>query len=59
MSPAHREGELGPWFEARYDGHCADCGGATIGGDRIRADGYGGYLCEDCGEQAEEETDGT
>ena len=41
---------FGPWFEAQYDGECAGCWGAIDSGDRIRADGSGGYLCDDCGE---------
>ena len=46
------EGEKGPWFGAMYDGECAagDC--AIFEGDRIRADGRGGYECETCGEDA-------
>lgn len=41
--------ELGPWFEAGYPGHCTDCDEKITPGDTIRADGYGGYLCEWCG----------
>lgn len=40
----------GPWFEARYEGECAGCWCILDPGDLIRADGSGGYLCEDCGE---------
>ena len=42
---------LGPWFEARYSGRCAECGERYHEGDEIRADGHGhgGYLCEPCG----------
>jgi hypothetical protein len=41
----------GPWFTARFDGVCSGpCGGdITAGTDRIRSDGDGGWLCEDCG----------
>lgn len=42
--------DKGPWFGAMYDGTCSDCDGAIFEGDRIRADGQGGYECEDCGD---------
>lgn len=35
----------GPWFSARYPGDCARCGGEFLTGERIRADGAGGYEC--------------
>lgn len=35
----------GPWFEARHPGRCSACDGRIEPGDRIRADGEGGYLC--------------
>jgi len=40
---------FGPWFGARYPGHCAGCGEDFGAGDLIRADGGGGYLCDQCG----------
>jgi hypothetical protein len=40
---------LGPWFAATYAGTCAGCGGQLERGDRIRADGDGGYLGDCCG----------
>lgn len=41
--------EKGPWFGAMYPGRC-DVNECRIEeGDRIRADGQGGYECEDCG----------
>jgi hypothetical protein len=39
---------LGPWFLARYDGTCSE-GCLIVASDRIRSDGEGGWLCEDCG----------
>jgi hypothetical protein len=33
-----------------YSGSCASCFNRIEEGDRIRADGQGGYECEDCGE---------
>jgi len=42
--------EKGPWFGAMYDGKCASCEDSIFEGDRIRADGEGGYECEDCGD---------
>jgi hypothetical protein len=42
--------ERGRWFFARFGGVCSDCGGEFGAGEKIRADGNGGYLCEDCGE---------
>ena len=44
------EGEKGPWFGAMYAGTCDSCFDRIEEGDRIRADGKGGYECEDCGE---------
>jgi hypothetical protein len=43
--------DFGPWFTARRAGRCAGCRADVEGGDRIRADGRGGYLCESCGGQ--------
>jgi hypothetical protein len=40
---------MGPWFTARFDSDCDGCGGLIEEGDQIRADGEGGYICEDCG----------
>lgn len=40
----------GPWFEAQYEGECAGCWDQIDPGDRVRADGEGTYLCEDCGD---------
>jgi predicted RNA-binding Zn-ribbon protein involved in translation (DUF1610 family) len=46
---------LGPWFTAGYSsGSCSDCGEDITEGDTIRADGQGGYLCEECGAEGEE-----
>ena len=45
----------GPWFPARFDSECDECGSAIDQGDRIRADGEGGYVCEPCGEDLEDE----
>lgn len=44
------EGEKGPWFGAMYDGRCSSCEDPITEGDRIRADGLGGYECEACGD---------
>jgi hypothetical protein len=46
---------LGPWFVAAYHGECDGCGADIDDGDEIRADGEGGYLCRDCGQEAEAE----
>ena len=40
----------GPWFTAGYSGECDGCGDRIEEGDRIRADGMGGWVCEECGE---------
>lgn len=46
---------LGPWFTAGYSsGSCSDCGEDITESDMIRADGQGGYLCEECGAEGEE-----
>jgi hypothetical protein len=48
--PDPQNGERGPWFRAGYDAECDGmCGGSILEGDQIRADGTGGWLCEDCG----------
>ncbi len=39
----------GSWFGAAYGGECEGCGDGIAPGDRIRADGEGGYLCSACG----------
>jgi len=44
--------DKGPWFGAMYDGRCSVSECQIYEGDRIRADGYGGYECEDCGDDA-------
>jgi hypothetical protein len=41
---------FGPWFAARYDGECGNCGCEFQAGDSIRSDGAGGWLCGGCGE---------
>lgn len=40
---------LGPWFTAAYVGRCSRCDTSFDAGDRIRADGEGGYLGSCCG----------
>lgn len=42
--------EKGSWFGAMYDGSCSVSECQIYEGDRIRADGQGGYECEDCGD---------
>jgi hypothetical protein len=46
---------LGCWFVAAYHGDCAECGEDIDPDDEIRSDGEGGYLCRECGEEAEDE----
>ena len=38
----------GPVFEASYPGECAECYDPIDEGDRIQADGSGGYVHEEC-----------
>lgn len=38
----------GPAVEARYSGRCSGCDENIRPGDQIRADGEGGWLCNDC-----------
>ncbi|HLK77201.1 MAG TPA: hypothetical protein VKU77_26565 [Streptosporangiaceae bacterium] len=38
-----------PWFRAAFPGRCSVCGEDIRPGDTIRADGWGGYRCEECG----------
>src|SRR5678815_5063178 len=42
--------EKGPWFGAMYVGKCGSCEDPISEGDRIRADGTGGYECGACGD---------
>lgn len=53
LGRAIEPGGTGPWFTAGYDSDCAE-GDQIFEGDRICADGKGGYLCEDHGEEAKE-----
>lgn len=46
-------GDKGPWFGAMYEGRCSVSECLISEGDRIRADGQGGYECEDCGDLLE------
>lgn len=49
-----REAELaayGPWIPARVQADCDGCGHVIMVGDSIRADGDGGHMCADCGEE--------
>jgi hypothetical protein len=46
---ARRDDDLGAWFPAMYKGQCAGCGACFGEGERIRADGSGGWLAECCG----------
>lgn len=40
----------GPWVRAGFDSECdGPCGTDISEGDEIRADGEGGWLCENCG----------
>jgi hypothetical protein len=45
--------DKGPWFGAMYEGRCSVSECLISEGDRIRADGQGGYECEDCGDLLE------
>lgn len=47
--PADQAPVPGPWFDASYPGSCSRCFDRIEEGDRIRADGEGGYECSDCG----------
>lgn len=47
---AARKAERGPWLTARYDGTCPGCGEPFSAGEKIRSDGEGCWLCEDCGD---------
>lgn len=44
------DGAWGPFFRAQFPGRCSYCDTPFAVGDRIRADGEGGFLAECCGE---------
>jgi hypothetical protein len=44
-----RDLDVGRWFEAMHPGRCSLGEEQIRPGDRIRADGEGGYLCRRCG----------
>lgn len=48
------ESALGPWITAGYGSDCNGCGGHIDEGDRIRANGEAGWLCDECGQEAED-----
>jgi hypothetical protein len=39
----------GRWYRAKTTLVCRDCGDDIESGDRVRAAGHGGVVCEDCG----------
>lgn len=49
--PPKPSSRLGPWFTAAYGGRCVNCDDDYGPGDRIRADGEGGYLGDCCWEE--------
>lgn len=49
-----RELRKGPWVPAWFDG-TRDCGHDVLAGDLIRADGEGGWECEECADNDEPE----
>lgn len=42
------EGQHGRWIDAKFHGTCSGCGDHISPGERIRADGEGGWECADC-----------
>src|SRR5579859_2433567 len=50
MFQANDNGLFGPWITAKWPGRCsADYRHVIVPGAQIRADGDGGWLCEECG----------
>lgn len=49
--PEPERRNLGSLFAAAYHGRCVDCDQPFGAGDRIRADGEGGYLGPCCAEE--------
>lgn len=49
--PEPERRDLGRPFAAAYPGRCVDCDEPFDAGDRIRADGEGGYLGPCCAEE--------
>lgn len=43
------------WFVAASYGACANCGEDIVPDDIVRANGDGGYLCEECGYREEDD----
>lgn len=50
MFQANETADCGPWITAQFRGPCSSCGCFIRKGERIRADGSGGWMCADCGE---------
>lgn len=44
-TPAWDDIDFGPWFSARFESECDECGGPIQAGDDIRSDGAGEWLC--------------
>lgn len=49
--PPREDRTLGRPFAAAFPGRCVDCDEPFSEGDRIRADGDGGYVCSGCGDE--------
>jgi hypothetical protein len=45
---------MGSWFEAKRDGSCGKCGAPVITGEPMYAVRKGMYVCQQCGQIAEE-----
>lgn len=45
---------MGTWFSAKKDGNCGKCGAPIEAGDRMYAQRKGMYVCEQCGQIAEQ-----
>src|SRR5579864_4019810 len=45
---------MGTWFPAKRDGNCNKCGAPVTAGDPMYAQRKGMYLCQQCGQFAEE-----
>lgn len=53
FSVPEKPSKLGPVFRAEFDSECDGCGFSIDEGEEIRADGSGGFIHVECGDDDE------